>query len=142
MKCKDIEKLIPLYARNLLEESIKQKVERHLENCPKCHRLLELEKKITEDLIEFLDFQAGNQKIKFPEKRRNYLKMAGLIAALFIAAFAFFFSLSEKSGGVVKIKEIAYSSPQIKNIVRIDRNVETKVKKIDKNIYVIEILRR
>ena len=144
MKCKDIEKLIPLYAEHMLDAKVREKVEEHLKHCSHCRELVDIEKRITEDLTDFLNFQLEEMEIKSPAKRKPFFKFTALAAASLIAAFAFFFfaTLNKEKGRPIEVKEIVYSKPRIKDIVFIDKKANTKVNKIGRNIYVIEITRR
>ncbi|BBB32626.1 hypothetical protein TTHT_1089 [Thermotomaculum hydrothermale] len=154
MNCKEIQKLIPLYLKGLLDENKKIEIEKHIALCKECTDTLRLEKQIEESLSEFFEEEfekATPLNIEFKEtKKETFLKfsmfnkLAIAIAASFFIAFIIFLSGKQKNKTIKittpVIRTVQFSSPIIKDVVFIDGKLKTRVNKVGDNIYMIKIL--
>ncbi len=153
MRCKEIQKLIPLYLKGLLNEEEKQEVLRHLKECNECNKALEFEKEIESGFEELFtsefeksssvdySFLKGNQFEK-KEQSANLFKRLSLAfaATIFITFTMFIFNKNrEITISNPRIQCVKISEPQIKQAVFINEKLKTKVNKLGDNVFLIQI---
>ena len=153
MNCKEIQKLIPLFLKGLLNEEEKQEVLRHLEECSECNKELELEKEIDSGIEELFtsefekyssidySFLKGNQ-FEEEEQSTNLFKRLslGLAATILVTLTMFIFNKNrEITISNPRIQCVRVSEPQIKQAVFINEKLKTKVNKLGDNVFLIQI---
>ncbi len=156
MNCKEIQNLLPLFLKGMLDQQQEKEISRHLENCANCKEALEMEKTITNNLQNLFESEFKKAKISFNniqtqkkhiDRKKDFTLfkkiLFGLAASLIIAiGLIFFINRTSTSKITIKqpeIQNIKISTPVIKKIVFIDRKTQIKVNKLGNNIYLIHL---
>ncbi len=156
MNCKEIQNLLPLFLKGMLDQQQEKEISRHLENCSNCKKALEMEKTITNNLQNLFESEFKKAKISFNniqtqkkhiDRKKDFTLfkkiLFGLAASLIIAiSLIFFINRTSTSKITIKqpeIQNIKISTPVIKKIVFIDRKTQIKVNKLGNNIYLIHL---
>ncbi len=155
MNCKDVQKLLPLYLKKLIEEPMLSEISSHVENCLNCKKALEFEKEITRGIEELFETEFREIKHDFSTsantRKANGRKTFTLIkkitlafaATIILTAGLLFFKQTRNFKSIVvtqpKIETVKISEPLIKDIVFIDGKLKTNVNKLGNNVYLVQI---
>ncbi len=153
MRCKEIQKLIPLYLKGLLSEEERQEVLKHLEECSECNKALELEKEIESGIEEWFTSEFDNspcldysflKRIQIEEKEQSaslFKRFSLALAATVLVALTMFIFKKTREITISnpRIQCVKISEPQIKQAVFINEKLKTKVNKLGDNVFLIQI---
>ncbi len=147
MNCKKTQDLIPLYLAGMLTEKELKELENHLSTCKECQKHLKLEKVIERDLADFFEEEYKKQSPVFPfphEKQsfRTFKKIAFAIAATLILTISMMLLKNGNTNLKVlnpQIQTVQINSPKIQNLVFVDGKLNTKIKNLGNNVYLVQI---